>query len=67
MGQNVDEVMPWIERLTEPGDLVVDPYCGGGTIPVACARTKRRWLATEIDAGHAAVARKRVKEALVDG
>lgn len=23
----------WIERLTEPGDLVIDPFCGRGTTP----------------------------------
>ena len=52
----------WIDRLTKPGDLVVDPYCGGGMTPAACKRTGRRWLATEIDPGTAAVARKRLAD-----
>lgn len=63
-GQSVGELTHWIERLTEPSDLIVDPYCGGGTIPLACLSTKRRWVATEIDPGNAAVARKRTREAL---
>ena len=31
------------------GQLVVDPFCGGGTIPAACKTLGRRWLATEKD------------------
>jgi DNA modification methylase len=49
-----------IERLTEPGALVVDPYCGSGTVPAACKKLNREWLACEIDSGIARVARRRV-------
>jgi site-specific DNA-methyltransferase (adenine-specific) len=49
-----------IDKLTQPGDLVVDPYCGSGTIPAACKRLGRNWLACEIDSGTARVARRRV-------
>jgi adenine-specific DNA methylase len=52
-----------IRKLTAPNDLVVDPFVGGGTIPVACKRLGRRWLATEIDPATAAVARQRVEAA----
>jgi hypothetical protein len=49
-----------IEKLTLPGALVVDPYCGSGTIPAACQRLKRRWLACEIDSMTARTARRRL-------
>ena len=49
-----------IERLTEPGDLVVDPFAGSGSIPSACKKLGRNWIATEIDSGAARAARKRV-------
>lgn len=62
-GQSVHEITAWIENLSEPNDLIVDPYCGGGTVPLACLATKRRWLATEIDPETAAVARQRIWEA----
>jgi DNA modification methylase len=52
-----------INRLTQPGDLVVEPFCGGGTIPAACKSTGRRWLASEIDKTTAIIARKRLAEA----
>ena len=58
--QSQDEVEYLIERLTEVGDLVVDPYCGSGTIPAACKATGRRWLACEIDGEMARVARGRI-------
>ena len=62
-GQDESEVEYLIQRLTEPGQLVVDPFCGGGTIPAACKTLGRRWLATEIDRNTALVARKRLAEA----
>ena len=61
-GQDQSEIEYLIEKLTEPGQLVVDPYCGGGTIPMACKTLGRRWLATEIDKATALVARKRLAE-----
>jgi hypothetical protein len=61
-GQDQSEVEYLIERLTEPGQIVVDPYCGGGTIPAACKMLGRRWLATETDRNTALVARKRLAE-----
>jgi len=34
-GQDVREAAYWIEALTPTGGLVVDPFCGGGTVPFA--------------------------------
>jgi DNA modification methylase len=61
-GQNVEEAIYWIEMLTPGNGLVIDPFCGGGTIPLACKLTNRRWLATEIDEKTAAIARKRLQD-----
>lgn len=60
MGQGVEQFQYFVERLTEPGGLVVDPFCGGGTVPVACLATGRRYIATEKDRGTAAAARARI-------
>lgn len=49
-----------ISKLTRPGDLIVDPFCGSGTIPAACQATGRRWLACEINSTTARIARGRV-------
>jgi hypothetical protein len=61
-GKHESEASYLIQRLTEPGALVVDAYCGGGMVPAACKATGRRWLATEVDATTARVARKRLAD-----
>ncbi len=41
-----------IERMlaasTNDGDLVLDPFCGSGTIPAVASRMDRRWMACDI-------------------
>ncbi len=61
-GQGLSQFRYLVEHLSEPGQLVVDPFVGGGTVPVACVATGRRYIATEIDPGVAAAARARVAE-----
>ena len=56
LGQGASELEYRIERLTLPSELVVDPFCGDGAVPVACIVTNRRFISTEIDAGVAAAA-----------
>ena len=59
-GQDVDETTAWIEGFTDPNDLIVDPFVGGGTVPMVCLATKRSWIGTEIDPKNAAAARSRL-------
>ena len=49
-----------IESSSEPGDLVVDPFGGSGTLAEAAAALGRRFLVGDIDAGMVAMARRRV-------
>jgi hypothetical protein len=58
--QGLPEAEHIIRHLTDPGAFVVDPFAGSGTIPLACRKNGRRWLATEIDPARAAVARHRL-------
>jgi hypothetical protein len=59
-GQGEAEAHYLVTWLTEPGDLVVDPFCGGGTIPAVCKGLGRNWLATERDQTTVQVARRRL-------
>lgn len=61
-GQPVEEAIKLIKEMTEPGELVVDPFAGGGTVPVAAMRTERRCIAAEKDVNHHKVAINRVTD-----
>jgi hypothetical protein len=50
-----------IELLTRPGDVIWEPFCGGGQVPSACVKTGRDYVAFELDPEAAAVARERVR------
>lgn len=49
-----------IEALTEPDDLVLDPFTGSGTTAAACQATGRRFLGCDTDAAAVRTARERL-------
>lgn len=51
----------FINLLTKPGQLVVDPFGGTGTTALAAEQLGRRWLVMEIDPKYAAAASERFK------
>jgi DNA modification methylase len=48
-GQNSDAVKELVNRLSRPGDLICDPFLGGGTTAVAAISSKRRFIGSDID------------------
>ena len=65
--QSLDGFTEIVQRFTEPGDLVVDPFLGSGTTALACLQLGRRFVGCDIDAGAVAIARRRVQDALKGG
>lgn len=53
-------MMELVEAFTDPGDLVVDAFCGAATTGVACLRLGRRFLGVEKCGAWAATARARM-------
>ncbi len=51
----------FINLLTKPGQLVVDPFGGTGTTALAAELLGRQWLVTELDPKYAAVVPERFK------
>ncbi|WP_217999983.1 DNA-methyltransferase [Janibacter anophelis] len=45
---------------TEPGDVVMDPYMGTGTVAVVARDNERHYIGAELDAGYHAVALRRL-------
>jgi hypothetical protein len=64
--QAVSEARYFIDLLTQADDFVVDPFCGGGTTPVACIQSGRKWASFEIDEANFANASSRIKEVVDD-
>lgn len=50
-----------VSLFTDPGDIVLDPFCGSGTTGVACLRLGRRFIGIEKDPKYAATAAERLR------
>ena len=60
-------LMRWIvDRWTEPGDLVVDPYMGSGPVAQACADLGRRYVGVELVDDYVAAAVARLDQQTLD-
>ena len=49
----------FVRLLTQPGDLVVDPFGGSNTVGFVAETLDRRWLSMEIDPAYAQGSRLR--------
>jgi DNA methylase len=61
-GQPLEDARYLVKRFSEPGDLIVDPMCGSGTIPIAAYLERRRGLGCEIDRDHYLEAKRKIVE-----
>lgn len=59
-GQSESGMADLVERLTKPGQLVCDPFLGGGTTAVVSLALGRRFVGCDIDAAHVDKAKARV-------
>ena len=50
-----------IKKHSNEGDLVVDPFLGGGTTAFACKNTNRRFIGCEIDAKYVDIINHKLK------
>jgi adenine-specific DNA-methyltransferase len=54
-----------VASLSNPGDLVLDPYAGSGTVGIVAQRNNRRAMLIELNAGYAEIARERCRPDLL--
>lgn len=57
-------MMKLIERVTETGQTVFDPFMGSGTTGVACASLNRNFIGCDVNESYVALSRKRIDETL---
>lgn len=61
-GQSLGGMRDIIERFTNPNDLILDPFLGGGTTGVAAVTMGRRFIGADIDLQNVAKSDQRIKE-----
>lgn len=61
-GQSESGIAALVEAFTKPGDLVVDPFLGGGTAAVVCCDLGRRFLGCDVDVAAVARTRDRLRD-----
>lgn len=59
-GQGVEGMRSIVEKFSNPGDVILDPFLGGGTTGVAAKLLKRTFIGVEIDEEHAKAATARI-------
>lgn len=58
------QIMEWlVNRYTNRGDLIIDPFMGSGTTGVAAMKTGRNFIGIEQDAEYFRIAETRIKNA----
>lgn len=51
-----------VEMLSNKNEIVLDPFAGSGTLPVACLKTDRNFIGFELNKEYYAVAKNRIKK-----
>jgi DNA modification methylase len=54
-------VLPFIKVLTNPGDSVLDPFCGSGTTLAVAGRLGRNWVGVDNDPFSVKLSQERVR------
>jgi site-specific DNA-methyltransferase (adenine-specific) len=59
-----EKVMRWVlQRFTDAGSVVADPFLGSGTTGVACAKLGRKFIGIEIEPKYFDIACRRIEQA----
>lgn len=61
-GQSESGMADLLDRFTQPGDLVLDPFCGAGTTGVAAVAMGRAFIGVDLDEGAVNASKARLAE-----
>ncbi len=63
-GQSESGIAELIEKFSEPGDVILDPFLGGGTTAVVALRLRRKFIGADIDKNAINTTEIRVREVI---
>lgn len=66
-GQSCSGMADIVDRFTNPGDIILDPFLGGGTTGVVAIATGRKFIGVDIDEENVNKSRQRIEEAYSNG
>lgn len=58
--QGINEAAYYIAKLSEEGELIADPFCGGGTTAFAAKQSNRKFWTCEVDGASFEIAKERL-------
>ena len=58
----VDMIEYLIEKFSDKGDLILDPFMGSGSTGVACINTNRNFIGMELDENYFNIAEERIEK-----
>jgi site-specific DNA-methyltransferase (adenine-specific) len=64
--QALEPVRHWVRQVSEPGELVCDPFLGSGTTALACVLEGRRFIGYDIDPGCVETTRQRLAQVITE-
>lgn len=59
-GQDIESARYYIDCFSRKGDLVCDPFIGGGTTAIACMALQRRFVGFDLDMNALLISRDRI-------
>lgn len=62
-GQSLGGMQDIVQRFTNPGDTILDPFLGGGTTGVAAVIMGRKFIGADIEQKNIEISDQRIKEA----
>ena len=65
-GQSLGGMQDIVQRFTNPGDTILDPFLGGGTTGVAAVIMGRKFIGADIEQKNVEISDQRIKEAYVN-
>ena len=60
-GQSESGMIDLVKRCSEPGDLILDPFCGGGATGMAAIALGRNFIGSDIDPKQLDITEQRLK------